>query len=80
MSTWNHRVVQTECDGEFYYAIHECYYENPGDAVPNAWTENPVHVGAASVDGIKWVLDMMAGALAKPALRFNGTKIVEVAQ
>ena len=77
--TWNHRVIRNrEDNGEYYFAFHECFYNQPSDSVPCSWTENPIHVGAESVDGLKRVLERMSAALAKPVLRIDGNKLVEV--
>lgn len=52
MGHWNNRVMQTELDGEFTYAIHEVYYD--GDEVVTGWTENPVspHGYFSEEDGV----------------------------
>jgi len=65
-------------DSDYYYAFHECFYHKPTDTVPHSCTENPVNVSAETMEGLKWVLERMTAALAKPVLEFDGNKIVEV--
>jgi hypothetical protein len=43
-TSWNYRVmVWNDDDGEPYYALHECYYEE-GETEPSSWTARPVRL------------------------------------
>jgi len=63
---WNYRILAKEYNDEVYFQIHEVYYDS--NEKPNGYTENPISVGAETVDGIKWVLSKMAEAYEKPIL------------
>ena len=77
---WNYRVIrsQQDRDAEAVYAIHECYYETPGDKIPTSWTEQPADLLSETRSGLLLVMSKMAGAVGKPVLEERDGKLVEV--
>jgi len=47
-TTWNHRVLLTEQDGEKSCCIHEVHYNKRGKIV--GWTKDPIAVCSDSLD------------------------------
>ena len=66
MSTWNHRILASEHNGEMSLDIHEVYYDENGK--PNGYTKNPVSVSGDSLKSITWTLNRMIEAKSKPIL------------
>jgi hypothetical protein len=64
--SWNHRVLAHKDGNDWFFQIHEVYYDN--QHVPNGYTENPVTVGGESLDAVRWVLDNMKDCVDKPIL------------
>lgn len=64
--TWNYRIIVYEGDGENYFQMHEVYYDEDGN--PDGYTENPIHIGAKSIEELEWVFEKMKEALTKPIL------------
>lgn len=64
---WNHRVIRTEDDGEPFYAVHECHY-NDGETIPHSWTSEPADVCSETRDGLSWALSGVAKGIALPVL------------
>lgn len=71
---WNHRVLQLE--GECL-GIVEAYYDDPTDKLPHSATESSVAVIGDNLEGLKWTLDRMLEALARPILKWEGNDLVE---
>ena len=65
---WNHRVMKTGPDkyGEYYYAIHEVYYDKKGR--PDAATLEPITVGSDTLEGLIEVLNWMLAGAKQPVL------------
>jgi len=61
---FNYRVVKT---GDML-SIHEVHYDSGDDSHPTGCTQNPTPVLSEDIEGIKWVLNAMLGALKKPIL------------
>ena len=64
--SWNHRILAHKDGDDYYYQIHEVYYDDNGN--PESYTTNGVSVGAESINGIEWTLDKMKECLDKPIL------------
>ena len=55
-NTWHYQLMRHKKeDSEDYYAVHEYYPMEEGDA----WTEQPIPVDGESVEEVKNVLMMM---------------------
>lgn len=76
--TWNHRVIRTENSGEFFYAIHECFYDSKDDLIPLNWTADSVSVACESREGLPVILAQMAEAVGRPVLAESDGKLIEV--
>ena len=63
-TTWNHRVLLTEQDGEKSYCIHEVHYNRRGKIV--GWTANPIAVCSDTPEGLRRQLNQMLDCLSKP--------------
>ena len=66
VSTWNHRVMRSESDGETSYGVHEVYYDDDGSIT--FWTLNPVAAVGDTVDDLQEELLRMLAACAKNPL------------
>ena len=76
--SWNYRVIRSrQPNGEFYYAIHECYYEG-GDRLPDRWTASPVSVGGETHAELLTTLQQMHRAMLEPVLEQCGERLVEI--
>lgn len=64
--TWNYRILAHKDKNEWFFEIHEVYYDNNGK--PEGYTENGVSVGGESLKGIEWTLDKMKECVNKPIL------------
>ena len=71
---WNYRVVRTPDEtwgaGEFEYGIHEAHYNSDEEVI--AVTETPVAVSSNSLEDLRRVFELMALALEKPVIAFDG--------
>mgnify|MGYP001235108570 CR=1 FL=1 len=63
---WNHRVLAHKDGEDWFFQIHEVYYNDEGK--PISYTTNAISVGAESIKDIKWVLKEMKKSLEKPIL------------
>lgn len=61
---WNYRVLAHKHIGTVYFKIHEVYYNGE----PDGYSEDGATIGAENLDDIRWKLDRMIEALAKPIL------------
>jgi len=66
MMTWNHRVLAHKDGDDWYFQIHEVFYDK--DNIPESYTKDGISVGAEDLEGITWVLDKMKECLNKPIL------------
>jgi hypothetical protein len=74
--SWNYRVIRSrEPNGEFYYAIHECYYD--GDRLPHSW-KSPASVGGETHDELLTTLQQMHRAVLEPVLEQCDERLVEI--
>ncbi len=64
--SWNHRLLAHKDGEDYYYQIHEVYYDEKGK--PNGYTERGISVGGDNLEGVNWVLDRMRECLNKPIL------------
>ena len=64
--SWNHRVLAHKNGDEFWFSIHEVYYDKKG--TPESYTVNGVIVGGNSIKDLSWTLDKMKECLDKPIL------------
>jgi len=66
MSHWHYQLMRhLTSDGETYYAIHEYYPMESGDA----WTETPCQVDGESKSDIVWMLQAMLGDIDKHGVK-----------
>lgn len=73
--TWNYRVIKSTDEGGDDYAIHEVYYDGE---IPTKWSTEAATVHDYERKGLNDVIGMFIMALAKPTLRIDGGKLVEV--
>jgi hypothetical protein len=64
--SWNHRILAHKDGDDWYFQIHEVYYDEKGQ--PSSYTENGVSIGSENIEGISWVLDKMKECVNKPIL------------
>lgn len=76
--TWNHRVIKHEKDGEVWYTLHEVFYDDDGSI--KGWTQDAIAPLSETRDGLYWVLDKMREAVAKPVLKEDGEKAIEIVE
>jgi hypothetical protein len=75
--SWNYRVIRSrEANGEFYYAIHECYYD--GDRLPHSWTLSPASVIGETHAELLTTLQQMHRAVLEPVLEQCDERLVEI--
>jgi len=66
MSHWHYQLMRHHNNfGEEYYAIHEMFLLDDGDA----WTENPVTVTGESIEDVKKSLMLMLGDIDKHGVK-----------
>jgi len=63
---WNHRILAHKDGDDWYFQIHEVYYNKQNE--PEGYTENGTPVGAENIESIHWVLDKMKECINKPVL------------
>ncbi len=72
---WNYRVLHKVNEiGLVYFAIHECFYDEKDDDIPNRCTLDPIAVAGGNV---RWILEHMMRAVDKPVLAWRDGKFVE---
>ena len=64
--SWNYRILAHKDGDDWFFQIHEVYYDEEGKA--HSYTANGVSVGAESIEDINWVLDKMKECVNKPIL------------
>ena len=64
--SWNHRILAHDLGVDTYFQIHEVYYDENG--VPYGYTQDPIHVCADTIKGIKLTLRRMLESTKKPIL------------
>ena len=75
--TWNYRVIRhKEPDGEYYYQVHEVYYDNQGEI--NGWSTNASIVYGDSYQDLRHDMLMHRKAFDKPVLEEFEGKLLEV--
>jgi hypothetical protein len=75
--SWNYRVIRSrEPNGEFYYAIHECYYGD--DRLPHSWTASPASVSGETHAELLTTLQQMHRAMLEPVLEQCDERLVEI--
>jgi hypothetical protein len=68
--TWNYRLIkQIDTDGEYFYGIHEVYYNDANE--PVSCTVNPVEVAGITEVEVSDILVRMQEALTKPVLDYS---------
>ena len=74
---WNYRVIRSrEANGQFYYAIHECYYD--GDRLPHSWTASPVSGSGETHAELLMTTLQMHRAVLEPVLEQRDERLVEI--
>jgi len=61
--SWNHRVMESETDGEVLFTIHEVYYK--GEKVVG-WTEGGVIPSEETIEELRETLERMLLSLDEP--------------
>ena len=75
--SWNYRVIRRrEANGEFYYAIHECYYD--GDRLQHSWMASPASVIGETHAELLTTLQQMHRAVLEPVLEQCDERLVEI--
>lgn len=64
--SWNHRLMAYEDGDEYYFRVHEVYYDKEGK--PDGYTQEGVTVGGNSLEELRLVLYRMGLCLDKPIL------------
>lgn len=65
--SWNNRVlVHEDSEGDYFFQIHEVYYNEDGS--PRGYTARGTTPHGNSIEDIDWGLDMMKKCLNKPIL------------
>jgi hypothetical protein len=77
MTTWNHRVIchNENSEEEIWFAIHECFYDKPGDDIPVSWTVDSIAPVSDTAHGLLEVIERMKLAVEKPILVIDGDKL-----
>jgi CTP:molybdopterin cytidylyltransferase MocA len=75
--SWNYRVIRSEHEDDVVHAIHEVFYNGQGE--PIGWTEH-AHPTGETLDELRDDIRKMFIACARPVLREDGDKLVEVEQ
>lgn len=76
--SWNYRVIHEISPkpiSEDYYNIHEVYYDE-NDKI-TGWTVDAVGPCGETLEELRFMLNLYAGALGKPTLRQDGDTLVE---
>lgn len=74
---WNYRLMRRKCHNpvtkqdEFYYTMHEVFYDADTPDAPFSYTKNAIDVGGDSVEDVKWMLEAMLKSLDKPVLDYE---------
>ena len=68
--TWNYRILASEYRGEFYFKIHEVYYDDQGN--PESHSVEGTKIEGDTITEIKNILHNMAESLKKPILLVDG--------
>ena len=76
MTTWNHRVIRKDGSSETWYELHECFYDNKGDAIPTSWTVDAIAPVGETPESLILCLERMIEAVRKPILVIEGDKLV----
>jgi hypothetical protein len=74
---WNFRVIRSQDALGVCYAMHDCYYDHEGDALPTSWAPEQSPVRAGSRDDLFWALAAMTEAISKPVLEVRAGELVE---
>lgn len=64
--SWNHRVIETQQDGQSILTIHEVHYTAAGEPLDHA---DPTIVDGTSIGAIRELLASMHAALVLPILQ-----------
>jgi len=72
---WNHRVIRHEKDGETWYAIHKCFYDDTKDDTTISWTVDEIAPIGEDLHGLRVTLERMLAALDKPVLVIQGDRV-----
>lgn len=73
--TWNYRIIHGKEQDEDHYQVHEVYYDEAGKIT--RWTVDPIVPYSDTLNGLRWTLERMREATAKPILRREGDTLVE---
>lgn len=75
--TWNYRVIRSkDPDGEYYYAIHEVYYNNNQE--PDSWSRDAIRMFEYSMSELEEEFGRLRKAMSKTVLEEFEGKLVEV--
>lgn len=68
--SWNYRILVYPDHGDYYFRLHEVYYDKDGS--PTKYSERAANIGGGSLEEMKGVMTNMAEAFSKPLI--NGNK------
>lgn len=74
--TWNYRIIKHEENNEFYYMIHEVFYNNKGKS--DSWTKEGIAPFGETLFMLKKDYKQMAEAFSHPVLEIKKNKLVEI--
>jgi hypothetical protein len=75
--SWNYRVLKHErAEDDFYYIIHEVYYDKSGNAT--SWTVDAVQPWGENMEELELSMKHYNSALDKPVLLVSGDKLIEI--
>lgn len=82
--SWNYRVFRRHdpapppgFETEDELVIHEAYYANPGDEIPEGWTVRNVAPSGENLEELRGCLLLMLQALDKPILDEDDIETVQ---
>lgn len=76
MAHWNHRVVKEKYDnGEEYYSIRECHYNDDGSIYAYSAEARPAY--GETLEDLRWTLEHMLKSLDAPVLIDGEVKFVD---
>ena len=73
--SWNYRLMAHENNNEYYFNIHDVYYDTKG--TPKSYSENPAVVGGSDINEVIYVMNKFKSATLTPILWY-GDRFPEV--
>ena len=70
--SWNYRVIRRVVNDETMFAVHEAYYNAPGDERPHSITVEPVTPVGNTIEELREAICRFSESLSKPVLDHDG--------